>query len=224
MRNRKGSIPTKAACIAFVLLALSGCKSWIKNTTDDPYRVAGEKTQDVKKDIFDPDKGKGPKDSTGKRRAAQTKAEFRYSISGPEATKKDAEGCSCTVTIESIEIDLNMSVKFPKWGNYKDATDECKAKWDKFMKNLKTHEEGHVKINRDGKKTMLKNMKNNWLGKSKTKFAATCKKACEAAWDELDKEVKKDFDSELKKIDDEHEKYDKDTDYGKTQGAELESC
>lgn len=211
--------------VAFALLLIAGCgKSWIKNTNGLPYQVEGEKTQDVRKDIFDPVKGKGFKDSKGKRRAAKTISDYKYSIAGPEVTKESKEGCSCTVTIKSIDIKLETSVKFPKWKNYKDASKECKAKWDEFMKNLKIHEEGHVKIYREGRKRTLDNLKKKWVGKSKTRTGENCKKACKAAWDQLDEEVKKDFETELKKIDDKAEKYDKDTKHGEKQGAKLEDC
>jgi predicted secreted Zn-dependent protease len=218
--------------LLLVLILITGCqdeeekekKPWIADTKDSPYEVEGDLTQQVRDDIFGEEEGKGPVDSGGKHRAARTDCEFKYKIGGPEAPIESKEGCECTVKIETIDVALEIKVIFPQWKQFDQASQDCKNKWNTFMTNLKTHEEGHVRICRDGKQTIERVLREKWIGKSATKSAATCEMACQAAFNELNDGVNADFSTELNKINEAQEKYDRDTNFGETQGAVLKDC
>jgi len=194
--------------------------TWIKGVKDKPYDVVGKTTQDVSKDIFNPKKGKG---FGKKKHAARLICNVKYGISFHLSKHKTEGGCSCkATTISPIKIDMHPAVKFPKWKGYKSASHACQLKWDKFMKALKVHEQGHLKICRKESQRIFNKFK-KWE-KSSTKNGSDCKKACNTAMDAISMGFDNAFGKEMAKSDKKHDDYDKRTKHGKTQGAVLNGC
>lgn len=49
---------------------------------------------------------------------------------------------SCS--LDQVKVDLKTVYTMPEFKNYDDADNELKQKWDFFIKNLQTHEDGHA--------------------------------------------------------------------------------
>lgn len=192
--------------------------------TEKPYDVNGETTREVRKDIFDDKQGKGPKDDKGEHRAGRTKVSYEIGFGGPSDSTATDGKCSCTVTSKSVMERHTYEVILPKWTGYENASKDCKGKWDEFIKNLKKHEEKHVRIYDKGIKKALESAKKKWEGKSESKTAPTCKAACDAAFAALQASIQKDFETELGKTETEQEAYDTQTKHGETEGAVLKDC
>lgn len=192
--------------------------------TEKPYEVNGETSQEVRRDIFDDKKGKGPKDEKGESRAGKTKVSYEIGFGGPNDSTATDGKCSCTVTAKSVMERHTYEVTLPKWIGYDNASKDCKAKWDEFIKNLRKHEEEHVRKYEKGITDALSATKKKWEGKSETKTAPSCKAACDAAFAALQASIQKDFETELGKTETEQEAYDTQTKHGETEGAVLKDC
>ena len=125
--------------------------------------------------------------------------------------------CDCTVSVTSIDATPAISVKFPNWAKYNSATAAQKVKWDEFIRNLKTHEEGHIRICKEGKTTIETGIDSP----SESASGANCEEACTKAKTALDGEINNRFNQAFQQISDEDDTYDTTTQHGKTQGATL---
>ena len=81
-----------------------------------------------------------------------TDIHYDYSAKTTITTTKTSEGTQVTESIvpSSVKVSVQITVTLPKWTGYNSASPQEKAKWDKFVGKLQTHEEGHVRLAQSG--------------------------------------------------------------------------
>ncbi len=187
------------------------------------YTLKSKKLRDLCTEL----KKKGPK---GGKRDAETKRKFstNWSFNTNVKVKKgngDAKIKECTVTvrIDKVSVDLEQIVEMPKWENYDDAPDDVQQKWDSFIKALRKHEKGHMKINRDGQQSLIDTL--SGIDPVKT-TADSCErsdinKAIKQARNQLEHEINQKRKDIIEKVEKKQKKYDENTKFGREQGATL---
>ncbi len=153
---------------------------------------------------------------------AQTNCEFSntYCIDTTPKFDKEKCECDCSASVKDLKVSVAISQDLPSWGGggYGNSTAKQKAEWDRFLKNVRTHEDGHSKICNDGVAKVTKKA-DSPTGKASAK---TCKAACEAAAKQVEEALATGFSEGVAGVDAENDKYDSDTGHGATQGATLD--
>ena len=98
------------------------------------YKVPGKTVEEMRKEL----KTTTPTRINGRSFDAHTTWVIKWNIQW--ATK----GMSCSIV--SVTTRVSIVFTLPKWTNYKEASPEEKAKWDRFFKRLVEHENGHKDI------------------------------------------------------------------------------
>jgi len=106
--------------------------------------------------------------------------------------------------LDSFRVALEIKYRYPKWVRTGDAAQPLIDKWDGYMKNLITHENGHRDIAVEAAAELTRAVA-AWPP------AATCA--------ELDREMRALGHERMKKLNADEKGYDETTGHGKTQGA-----
>jgi predicted secreted Zn-dependent protease len=105
---------------------------------------------------------------------------------------------------DSFTVTLEISYRYPKWMNSQEAPRPLVEKWDAYLENLVTHENGH----RDMAVKATKDL---------SRAIADLPPAVSCA--DLDRELRSLSHERMEKLNEEEEHYDVTTLHGKTQGA-----
>jgi predicted secreted Zn-dependent protease len=109
-----------------------------------------------------------------------------------------------TCSADSFTVTVNVRYHLPKWVKPADAPRELVEKWEGYTKNLMTHENGHRDRAVDAATELTKAV-------TELPPAPTCA--------ELDRSVNILSRAQMRKLDEEQLRYDKDTRHGAAQGA-----
>jgi len=95
------------------------------------YQINGNTSQELREQM----NSLGPFDH-GKRYDAYTawNIQWRYKYSDTQS------GCK----MEKVHVNLDITYTFPEWKNFAEANTELKEKWDKYLSNLRRHENTHA--------------------------------------------------------------------------------
>jgi predicted secreted Zn-dependent protease len=109
---------------------------------------------------------------------------------------------SCTAV--SFKASVEVVFRYPKWVHAGGVPQQLVAKWDRYMKNLTVHENGHRDIAVEAANELSQSM-------AKLPSAPSCA--------DLDREVQVLCRLRMKKLNDDEQAYDVNTKHGYTQGA-----
>lgn len=109
-----------------------------------------------------------------------------------------------TCSVDSFKVTVAISFRFPKWSRPDDAPQKLVDKWDSYMKNLVTHENGHRDMAVEAAAELSSAVAN-------LPTAPTCA--------EIDRQVQKLSSARLMKLKEDEKEYDAVTNHGVTQGA-----
>lgn len=109
-----------------------------------------------------------------------------------------------TCSVDSFKVTVAISFRFPKWSRPGDAPQNLIDKWDNYMKNLVTHENGHRDMAVEAADELASAV-------ADLPPALTCA--------EIDREVQKLSRARLMKLKEDEKEYDAATNHGHTQGA-----
>ncbi len=101
--------------------------------------------------------------------------------------------------IVSADVTLALTIKLPKWIKGRKTSTAAKKEWDRMLKSLIIHEQGHVDIAKKWAPVLQKRL----LGQQKERH--------KAIWDKF-----------IQDVQEEQNKYDEDTKHGQTQGVYLD--
>lgn len=183
--------------------------------TKKHYFVSGNTLQEVYKDIFDLETGKGFIDSNaGKRFAGATICEGNYSFYTEFETYlqiNSSKPCCCEMWVTKIESDYEAIATIPRWPG-------CDAKWDSFLDGVVKHEQGHVDLCQDYNQEL-----NPVLTGTKTppQCGINCEAAKIVAVNYLVHLLDAKQDLITKKYQKLNEDYDQQTNHGETQGGQC---
>jgi predicted secreted Zn-dependent protease len=104
----------------------------------------------------------------------------------------------------SFRVTLEIIFRYPKWRQTDDAPPQLKEKWDRYLKNLVIHENGHRDMVVKGATEL-------------TRAVAQLPPASSCA--ALDREVNALYSKYMEKLEQDQYEYDKSTNHGTTQGA-----
>jgi len=111
---------------------------------------------------------------------------------------------SATCTINSFRPIVEITFRFPKWKRTDEAPQSLMEKWDRYVNNLITHENGH----RDRVVEAASELSH---AVAKLSPASSCA--------DLDKSVRSLFRKHMEKMAEDQREYDETTKHGSTQGA-----
>ena len=169
----------------------------VKDGSVAHYQVEGSTCEEAANNLMEP-------------YAGETECNLKVDYSGSFAAADTHEKC-CRASISDVTNNTYATVLLPHW----EGCDPC---FDKFYKNLVTHEQGHVDYCNEAGKTLENRVKNI---PSKTKCAMDYAAACDLAWQEIEDEFNTIFDEVSDDLDQKDNQYDHDTNHGETQGATL---
>lgn len=109
-----------------------------------------------------------------------------------------------TCSVDSFKVTVAISFRFPKWSRPGGAPQNLIDKWDSYMKNLVTHENGHRDMAVEAAEELSRAV-------ADLPPALTCT--------EIDREVQKLSSVRMMKLKEEEKEYDAATNHGYTQGA-----
>lgn len=159
------------------------------------YDLTGTTAEAVRADV----RQKGPLGQNNRRFVGLTYTYVRYRF------WYDGDNEACRVTNVVTEVDVTFTM--PQWIDRDKATPDLQAKWDRFIAALWVHERGHrdigVEIARDIEKAITDLGR---LGKCSTDFRDFIQGLAKVYLDDIQPR---------------HDKYDRDTGHGRTQGAGL---
>ncbi len=119
------------------VLGIGGGEAFAEPSIDvkiNYYKVPGKTVKEMRKELMT----KTPIRNDGRSFDANTTWYIKWN------TQWAMEGMSCSVV--SVTTRVSIIFTLPKWTNYKEASPEEKAKWDRFFKRLVEHENGHKDI------------------------------------------------------------------------------
>lgn len=153
--------------------------------------------------------------------AAETTCRYTWNYCITFEPKADREkcNCNCTAKIRNITVTASISQNLPEWDPAAhNATEKQIAAWNTFLTNLQKHEDNHKKMYEDGKAEIEAAIDSL----TTSTVAGTCREACEAARDSLNTDISNKGNNAIDKIDEKQDKYDSDTEHGKTEGTLLD--
>ena len=172
----------------------------VKDGSVAHYPVEGSTCEEAANNLMEPYAGE-----------TECNLKVNYSGSFAAATAADTHEKCCRASISDVTNNTYATVLLPHW----EGCDPC---FDKFYKNLVTHEQGHVDYCNEAGKTLENRVKNI---PSKTKCAMDYAAACDLAWQEIEDEFNTIYDEVSNDLDQKNKQYDNDTNHGETQGATL---
>lgn len=159
------------------------------------YDLAGTTAEAVRTDV----RTKGPLGQGNRRFVGLTYTYVRYRF------LYDGDEEVCRVTNVTTEVDVTFTM--PKWVDRDKAPPELQAKWDRFIAALWVHERGHRDIGVGVAQDIEKQISNlGRLGKCSTEFRDFIQGLAKVYLDQIQPR---------------HDKYDRDTGHGRTQGAGI---
>ncbi|KAB2849690.1 MAG: DUF922 domain-containing protein [Hyphomicrobiaceae bacterium] len=157
------------------------------------YDLKGTTVEAVRADV----RSKGPTGQGGRRFVGLTETFVRYRF----WYDGDDETCKVTNVITEVEVTFTM----PRWVDRERAPSELQVKWDRFIAALWVHERGHhdigVAVARDIERTIVDLGR---LGKGGPEFRDFIQGLAKVHLDDIQPR---------------HDKYDRETGHGRTQGA-----
>ncbi|HTG00589.1 MAG TPA: DUF922 domain-containing protein [Nitrospirota bacterium] len=151
---------------------------------------------DCEKDLCDCLKENGCPWKDGRRYHSLTSWDFKWNYE----KRKTANFC----TTASFQPVVNISVRYPRWKKTGNPPAALEKKWEQFMKNLKTHENGHIAL-------IVEAVSDVTIAVMKLPPQPNCMA--------LDQEIEKIKDSRIRQLNDDTWKYDLKTRHGVEQGA-----
>jgi predicted secreted Zn-dependent protease len=148
---------------------------------------------------------------------AVTLSEYSFNLGGDPTleTQDMRDSCRCAVR-DTIEIELMISVRYPVWVDRAACEDSSLVEdWKRYITNLYRHELGHTYIARAG----LGKLRRRLNGLRAYGTGAECAGACSRATASYNDRVRQAFLEITGEISQEQERYDRQTGYGKSQGA-----
>jgi predicted secreted Zn-dependent protease len=110
----------------------------------------------------------------------------------------------CKIDRNKVEVSLTLTFTYPKWQAPSKAAPALVAKWNRYIKQLVTHEEGHASLANDGAQAVYK-----------TIMAIPASATCDA----LEKATNAAADKKIDELKQRQKAYDDRTRHGETQGA-----
>lgn len=158
-----------------------------------PYEIEGKTAEELRQQMNQ----KGPIDSHEKRRYdAITRWRFQYEY------RYNYTANQCKIT--AAKVDIFITFTMPKWRNYNQASPELVERWNRYIRALQLHENGHKSHGIDAGIEMGKAL-------SQIPSYVTCPLLKKAIQDRSEKIVKKYTQMDIN--------YDKITGHGRTQSA-----
>jgi len=108
-----------------------------------------------------------------------------------------------SIRATNIQVMTSITLSLPKWQGYESASTAEKAKWDKYITSLKEHENGHVRIGKEGAATVKKAVE----GAKATGMGADIKSSLKAATSNLTKEIDRRIKSASREVQKLHDKF-----------------
>ena len=164
------------------------------STSVVPYTITGATAEDLRRQM----EQFGPADPTGKRWPASTDIRFHWDY----RTRDTAAGC----TMQSVRLAAQITFVLPKWNPPAGTPEDLRQRWTAFQAALAHHEAGHQQIGIATLRQLLQQL-----------HALPPASSC-AALDAAARAVQQ---QALVWGDQEHRRYDEETDHGRTQGAYL---
>jgi predicted secreted Zn-dependent protease len=158
----------------------------------DYYEVGGCCEKDIQCDL----KQKCIKWNDGKKYDSVTSWKVRWDYGYDRAPQ--------TCSVDSFRVTVAISFRLPKWSRPGDAPRNLIDKWDSYMKNLVTHENGHRDMAVEAAAELSRAV-------ADLPPALTCA--------EIDREVQKLSSARMMKLKEDEKEYDAATNHGYTQGA-----
>jgi predicted secreted Zn-dependent protease len=163
--------------------------------TTNFYDLTGTTAEAVRADV----RNKGPLGQNNRRFVGLTYTYVRYRF------WYDGDTEACRVTNVTTEVDVTFTM--PRWVDRDKAPSELQAKWDRFIAALWVHERGHRDIGVSVARDIEEQISNlGRPGKCGTEFRDFIQGLAKVYLDEIQPR---------------HDKYDRDTGHGRTQGAGL---
>jgi len=136
LRRRMSALPVcLIAVAAFVFFTASAvCAEPHVRIATKHYTVHGRTAQEIRQDL----NKRGVRSPEGRTYDAYTRWYVRWSYSFRN------EGNRCAV--RGVRTSVDVTYTLPKWGDERKAPRELADKWQRYMKDLKTHEDGHRDI------------------------------------------------------------------------------
>jgi predicted secreted Zn-dependent protease len=132
----------------------------------------------------------------GKKYDSLTSWQWRWDLGSDTASR--------TCTADSVRVTLDVSFRFPKWIASGDAPRPLVDKWDRYMRNLIRHEEGHRDMALEATADFAR---------------AVAGLPPVASCEDLDREVRALSRAMMAQLNADENEYDAATDHGSTQGA-----
>ena len=194
--------PRCGAHTAFALLVIGcvalgsgviGCGTTQLGAPVSTYAVKAANDSDLARAV----ETAGPKSASGRRYPSVTRWEIQWSNS----FRLDAQGmCQVDEFVPSLEV----SVLMPEWTGRESASAGLRKRWDRFIKALEFHEQGHVRHAQQAVSNLVERV--GRLGGAQN---------CDAAEQDFNRVVEEVL-SAARSAD---IRYDEKTDHGRTQGA-----
>jgi hypothetical protein len=185
-----------------------------------PYLIRGGSRQELRSAIVavadDHAGARAEQGSTG-HFGAVTLSEYSFGLLGDPAleTQDSGDSCRCTVK-DTVEVRLVISVRYPIWVDMAACEDTSLVEdWKQYVTNLYRHELGHTYIARAGLGRLRRQL--NDIQAYGT--GADCVDACSRATASFHDRVQQAFLKITGEISQNQEHYDRETGYGKSQGA-----
>ena len=113
---------------------------------------------------------------------------------------RDAQACA----VDSFKVTVEILFRYPRWVRTRETSPQLVEKWDRYMKNLMTHESGHRDLAVEAAAKL-----------SSAVAALTPPSTCV----ELDRRVRALYRARMAKLNEDQKAYDATTNHGVTQGA-----
>jgi predicted secreted Zn-dependent protease len=156
------------------------------------YDVGGCKEEELQRDI----KKKCVQWNDGKKYDAVTTWDMKWDYG------YDRDTLSCAA--DSFKVTVEILFRYPRWVRTREASPQLVEKWDRYMKNLIAHENGHRDMAVEAAAKL-----------SRAVAALTPPSTCV----ELDRGVRALYRARMEKLNEDQKAYDAATNHGVTQGA-----
>jgi hypothetical protein len=185
-----------------------------------PYLIRGSSRQELRSAIMalaDDHAGDRADQESTDRFGAVTLSEYSFNLLGDPALEPQDMGDSCRCTAkDTVEVTLVMSVRYPVWVDMAACEDASLVEdWKQYVTSLYRHELGHTYIARAG----LGKLRRQLNGVRAYGRGAECAGACSRAAASYHDRVRQAFLKITGEISQDQERYDRETGYGKSQGA-----
>lgn len=162
----------------------------VVSTTHHRYEVEGTTAREVLESLR-----RGSRVVHGDSAFAWTESHTEY------RTRHEVRAGRCRVT--DVDVRVRLTVSLPRWTPGSGASSALRQQWNRFLRSLRIHEDGHVQIGRRGAARLREALSGLWAG------------SC----DELEAVVRREGTRILDDLQEAHRRYDERTGHGARQGA-----